>query len=158
MVEWIDLNGLQRWTTGPIKSVRLPMPQLSAVLPDQGANRRPNQGQNPGPYPGTDRGVDGDVKVTTRYFRGWNQRHTYAVMQWYVWPTGGSPNISDWFWADQRMQWRNHQRMPWVGVMIMVPIKPLGDIAPIQPVMEAIAQSIQATLVQKITPAKGRMF
>lgn len=146
LVEWIDLNGLQRWTTDQIKSVRLPITQPSAGLSDRGADQQTDQE--------TDWGVDGVGKVATRYFRGWNQRHTYAVMQWYVWPTGGSPKISDWFWADQRMQWRKHQRMPWVGVMLMVPIKPLGDIAPIQPVVEAIAQSIQDTLVQQITPAK----
>ena len=127
LVEWIDFNGLQRWTTDQLKSVRLPL------MPLEGD-------------------VAGSQKTLgTRYFRGWNENRTYAVMQWYAWPNGGSPKISDWFWADQWMQWRHHQRMPWVGVTLLVPIKPLGDVSTSQPVVEAIAQSIQSTLVQKIT-------
>ena len=122
LVEWIDFNGLQRWTTDQLKSVRLLVPSSTA-----------------------------DSTLDTRYFRGWNQNRTYAVMQWYAWLDGGSPKISDWFWADQWMQWRHHQRMPWVGVTVLVPMKPLGDLAPSQPVVEAIAQSIQTTLVQKMT-------
>ena len=97
--------------------------------------------------------LDAPLKVSTRYFRGWNQSHTYAVMQWYAWPTGGGAKISDWFWVDQDMQWRQHERMPWVAVTLLVPMKPLGDIAPIQPVVEAIAQSVQSTLVEQMTAA-----
>lgn len=135
LVEWIDLNGLQRWKTDQVKSVRLPMKPDSVAKPGNGAK------------------TENSTKVLTRYFRGWNQDHTYAVMQWYAWPTGGSPKISDWFWADQRMQWRKHQRMPWIGVTLMVPMKPLGDIAPSQPLVEAIAQSIQSQLVQALSTA-----
>lgn len=118
LVEWIDFDGLQQWTTDQKKTVRL-------SLPDPG-------------------------KVSTRYFRGWNQSHTYAVMQWYAWPTGGGSKISDWFWVDQGMQWRQHERMPWVAVTVLVPMKPLGEIAPIQPVVEAIAQSVQSTVVEQL--------
>ena len=127
LVEWIDLNGMQRWNTDQVKSVRFTMPPSSDSL------------------------THASAQVTTRYFRGWNEDHTYAVMQWYAWPTGGSDKISGWFWADQLMQWQTHQRMPWVGVTLMLPMKPLGDIAPSQPVVEAIAKSIQDTLVQNMT-------
>ncbi|MEM9220362.1 MAG: cyanoexosortase B system-associated protein [Cyanobacteria bacterium P01_F01_bin.150] len=139
LVEWIDLGGLQRWTTDQRKSVRIKIPQPSNVLSKQDFPKQNSQTK--------------ESQILTRYFRGWNQHHTYAVMQWYAWPNGGSPRISDWFWADQKIQWQTHQRMPWVGVTLLVPIKPLGDIASMQPVVEAIAQAIQTTLVQAIAPA-----
>lgn len=137
LVEWIDFGGLQRWTADQVQSsVGLSTP--SAL---------PSSASGSGAEDQTDTLAH---RFFTRYFRGWNQNHTYAVMQWYAWPDGGSPKISTWFWADQWQQWRQHQRMPWVAVTVLVPMKPLGDSSDNQAVVEAIAQSIQVTLEQHI--------
>ncbi|NEQ96529.1 MAG: cyanoexosortase B system-associated protein [Cyanothece sp. SIO2G6] len=134
LVEWIDLNSFfnrfKNWTVDELHTV-----QFSASGPEQ------------------------EAWVSARYFRGWQRiqneqgrrtTYTYAVMQWYAWPTGGSTDIAGWFWADQERQWRDRQRMPWVAVTLMIPIKPLGDIALTQPLAEAIAQTVQTTLTTQL--------
>ncbi|MGK7888254.1 MAG: cyanoexosortase B system-associated protein [Leptolyngbyaceae cyanobacterium] len=140
LVEWIDINAffnrLQTWTVDERRTMQF------AIGPNQ------------------------DPSISARYSRGWQRlqgdgglptTYTYAVAQWYVWPTGGSPDIADWFWADQERQWRDRQRMPWVAVTLMIPIKPLGDIAPTQPLAEAIAQTIQTALTtQLLSPSPPR--
>ncbi|NET52339.1 MAG: cyanoexosortase B system-associated protein [Merismopedia sp. SIO2A8] len=90
------------------------------------------------------------TSVTAHYFRGWNRSHTYAVVQWYGWPTGGNPNIASWFWVDQWSQWRDRQRMPWVAVSLLIPLEPMEDIDVEQPFVEAIAQMIQTALAHDI--------
>lgn len=133
LVEWIDFDGLQQWTADQVQSVRLTLPStLGSEVSNMSSASKP-------------------LSLLTRYFRGWTQSYTYAVMQWYSWPTGGGAKISDWFWADQWMQLRKHQRMPWVAVTVLVPIKPLGDIKTTQPLVEAIAQDIQTALKERMT-------
>lgn len=134
LVEWIDLNSffkhLQNWTVDEQR-----LAQFSVPTP-----------------------AGGTSSLSARYFRGWQRfqneegyrTYTYAVMQWYAWPTGGSPDIAGWFWADQGRQWRDRQRMPWVAVTVMIPIQPLGDITPVQPMAEAIARTIQSTLATQL--------
>ncbi|MGK7889613.1 MAG: cyanoexosortase B system-associated protein [Leptolyngbyaceae cyanobacterium] len=145
LVEWIDigtfLSNFQSWTVDDQRVVK-----VSTSLGDSSGEQ--NTGNKT------------TKSISTRYFRGWQRiqgddglltTYTYAVMQWYAWPTGGGPKISDWFWADQWQQWRDRQRVPWVAVTLMVPIEPLGDIAEVQPLVEAIAQTVQTTLANQIS-------
>jgi cyanoexosortase B-associated protein len=122
-VEWLDVKGAQRWTIDSRQSVRW---ETSAP-----AGEPPTQ-------------------VRAKFFRAWNQQQTYAAMQWYAWPGGGDPSVSHWFWADQKVQWQSHQRLPWVAVCLLVPLPPLADIAPSQPAIEQLAQTVQTALQTEI--------
>ena len=117
-VEWIDIAGSQGWQVSDVHRVDF------AMLDADGHSR----------------------KITTRYFRSIADRNTYAVMQWYAWPTGGHPAPSKWFWSDQIRQWRQRERMPWVAVSILMPIEPVGNIRPHTDRIVAIAESVQASL------------
>lgn len=88
------------------------------------------------------------------FFRAWSASQTYAVLQWYAWPSGGSASAAKWFWADQRMQWQQYQRMPWVAVSLWLPIEPLGDIDPYQAIAKTLGEEIHTTLLQTVFTAK----
>lgn len=118
-VEWVDLKGAQGWQINQRQSLRFQAPS-----PD-GA----------------------DVSVQAQYYRAWNKQHTFAVLQWYAWPTGGSYAPGRWFWADQRVQWHSHQRLPWVAVSLLIPIEPLGQVQPYRDGAIAIGRSIQTALM-----------
>ncbi len=119
-VDWVDLRGSQNW------------------LVDNQSNLR---------FAGSD-GDGNPTKVTTQYFRAVNEQSTFAVMQWYAWPQGGHPAPSHWFWADQRRQWQQQQRQPWIAVSLLLPIEPVGDIRPYQDAAIAAAQLVQTALVE----------
>jgi len=89
------------------------------------------------------------AKVKTRFFRGWNQRQTFAVVQWYAWETGGSPTPLDWFVADRLAQ-LHRRRLPWIAVALKIPIEPLGDLEAARPNAESLAEIVQATLMTDI--------
>ena len=149
LVEWLDFEGIQyrtdieHWTTDHHHTIRFTVPE---VRPPQVVS-----GVSSGAGP-TLKGAS--ITASAQYFRLWyryNERYrTYAVVQWYAWPTGGSPKITSWFWADQWLQWRDRHHLPWVAVTALIPIEPLGEIEPVQPLAEAIAQTIQSTLTQQI--------
>jgi cyanoexosortase B-associated protein len=118
-VEWVDLRGSQSWQVDNQSNLRFTVP---------GSDGKPTQ-------------------VTTQYFRAVNEQSTFAVMQWYAWPQGGHPAPSHWFWADQRRQWQQRQRQPWIAVSLLLPIEPVGDIRPYQDAAIATAQTIQTALL-----------
>lgn len=117
-VEWVDIQGATRWQVSDRHQVNF---------------STENNGQ---PLP-----------VVARYSRGFNADHTFAVMQWYAWPTGGHFAPGRWFWADQLQQWRNRERLPWVAVSLLVPIEPVGNIRVHTESVTAIAQTIQQNLL-----------
>lgn len=117
-VEWVDLVGNRRWQVNDLQTLQF------TVADGQ---------QHPTP-------------VTARYFRALDGQSTFAVMQWYAWPTGGHPAPGRWFWADQLRQWTSRERMPWVAVSLLIPIEPVGDIGPYSEAAAEIGQSIQASL------------
>jgi cyanoexosortase B-associated protein len=121
-VDWMDINGVQHWTADHQQILK-----FSVNLPNSGQRQ---------------------ASVNARFFRGWNQNQTYAVLQWYSWSNGGSPSPGDWFWADQLTQLRLRQRMPWVAISILIPIKPLGEIELVRPLAESLGQTVQSTLMQ----------
>ena len=133
-VEWMDINGIRSWTTDQRSSLTF------TVSPEMNNHNTEDM----------DVVSDRSVHVHTRFFRGWSRQQTYAVMQWYAWPTGGSPSASQWFWVDQLTQLRDHHRMPWVAVSIMIPIKPLGDIQSVRSIAETIGRDVQASLMSDV--------
>ncbi|MCU0570768.1 MAG: cyanoexosortase B system-associated protein [Oculatellaceae cyanobacterium Prado106] len=120
-VDWVDINGTQRWTADSLRSVKF----STSALQDAPA-----------------------VEVQARFLRGWSQNRTYAVLQWYAWADGGHSAPSRWFWVDQWGQLRDRRRVPWVAVSLLVPIEPLGDITTHQTQIEALGQLVQTTLMQ----------
>lgn len=123
-VEWVDLRGSQGWRVSHGQTVRF------TVASEQGEA----------------------VPVSARYFRGLSDSSTLAVMQWYAWPTGGNVAPGRWFWADQRRQLQQRERMPWVAVSVLMPIEPVGDIGPHRSEMVAIAQAVQSQLITTVLP------
>ncbi|BAU41773.1 cyanoexosortase B system-associated protein [Leptolyngbya sp. O-77] len=87
------------------------------------------------------------IPVNTRFSRHWNAEQTYAVVQWYAWPKGGSADPGRWFWADQRMQWTQQQRMPWVAIALLVPMEPLGNLEEARADAELLAKAVQSALM-----------
>lgn len=94
------------------------------------------------------------AKIKPDFFRAWNANQTYAVLQWYAWPNGGSASVARWFWADQKMQWQQYQRMPWVAISLWLPIEPLGNIAPYQDLAKTLGEEVHTTLLQTVFTSK----
>lgn len=118
-VEWMDINGFEQWQRDSAR-------QLNFTI--AASENQPS------------------IKVTANYFRAWTQRKTFAVVQWYAWPEGGSPEPSHWFWADQIAQWQR-RRLPWIAISLKIPIEPLGDIEKARPIAEHLAQKLQVALM-----------
>jgi cyanoexosortase B-associated protein len=118
-VEWVDIAGSQTWRMDRLRRVQFTVPTAT------------------GP----------DATVTARYLRSRNDQATFAVLQWYGWPQGGNPSPNHWFWLDQWQQWRHGRRQPWVAVSIIVPIEPVGDIAPYQDALINLGQTVQTALL-----------
>ncbi len=134
-VEWLDIKGSQKWETD--SSQPLSFEVNSAVSQTvKNSTERANKTEN--------------IRIRSDFFRAWNQDQTYAVLQWYAWPTGGSPSPAQWFWADQKIQWSRRQRMPWVAVSLWLPIEPLGDISPHKAMAESLGKTIQTSLAQSV--------
>ena len=119
-VEWVDLRGAQSWQVDHRDTVRW-------HITLDGASHSP-------------------ATVTTQYFRGIDARNTFAVMQWYAWPSGGHFAPGKWFWADQAQQWQQRQRLPCVAVSVLLPIEPVGDIRSHTAKVIEIAQAVQQGL------------
>ncbi len=136
-VEWLDLKGSQRWDTDSYQVLSFEV-SGEAIAPQSVKNStaKADNAEN--------------IRISSDFFRAWTQDQTYAVLQWYAWPTGGSPSPAQWFWADQKMQWRRRQRMPWVAVSLWLPIEPLGDISPHQDMAESLGETIQKALAQSV--------
>ncbi|MEL6381879.1 MAG: cyanoexosortase B system-associated protein [Cyanobacteria bacterium J06626_18] len=121
-VEWVDIIGSRGWQVSDLHRIRF------SVSGDDGQS----------------------IPVTARYFRGVDEQRTFAVVQWYAWPSGGHPAPGRWFWADQAQQWTERQRMPWVAVSVFLPIEPIGNIRPYTEEAIAIGQTIQTSLMTSI--------
>ncbi|MDJ1184392.1 cyanoexosortase B system-associated protein [Roseofilum casamattae] len=126
-VEWVDFNGFQhqffdRWKTDSYRN-------------------KTWQVRNPDDPSQT-------LTVRSRFLRGWNSAQTYAIVQWYAWPTGGSAAPVDWFIADRKAQIAG-DRAPWMAVSIMIPIEPLGDIeAEAEDIAGSLVALVQTTLME----------
>ncbi|MBC1236790.1 cyanoexosortase B system-associated protein [Nostoc sp. 2RC] len=90
--------------------------------------------------------ADVETKVEARFFRGSTQQQTFAVLQWYAMPKAGNPSPFNWFVADQLAQWRK-QRTPWVGVSILIPMEPLGQVEKSWPLAQSLGETVQSALM-----------
>jgi cyanoexosortase B-associated protein len=73
-VEWMDINGIERWKTDSNRQLNFTITKNSR-----------------------------SVSVKARFFRAWNQQ-TFAVVQWYAFNNGGHFSPANWFWQDQLAQ------------------------------------------------------
>ena len=135
-VEWLDIRGSQHWQTDSHQKLTFEVP-IEEAAKEAGVNKSKT------------------VRISSDFLRAWSKDQTYAVLQWYAWPSGGSPYPARWFWADQKTQWTRYQRMPWVAISIWLPIAPFSDPAPQQALAESLAKSTQQTLLQEIFLAGG---
>ncbi|MEL7328327.1 MAG: cyanoexosortase B system-associated protein [Cyanobacteria bacterium J06559_1] len=117
-VEWLDIKGFQRWKTDSLTKLPFEMSTQDSET----------------------------VRIKADFFRAWSKEQTYAVLQWYASPVGGSASPAWWFWADQGAQWRHRQRLPWVAVSVWLPIDPLSAIAPHQETAISLGKAIQSRL------------
>ena len=128
-VQWVDVKGFHRWQTDRDRLVQF------TTLPT-------NENQQ-------------SATVTAQFFRGWNRQQTFAVLQWYAWYPGGSPDPAKWFWLDQIAQWQG-KRVPWVAVSIQIPIEPLGNIEPVLPQAKSLGQAVQTALMSSSLQGKKK--
>ncbi|NJO20617.1 MAG: cyanoexosortase B system-associated protein, partial [Spirulinaceae cyanobacterium RM2_2_10] len=91
-VEWVDVRGAESWREEAVHSLK-----FTATAGDR------------------------QTKVNARFFRAAAER-SYAVVQWYAWPNGGSRSTVAWFWRDQLAQLLRH-RQPWVAVYLKIPMR-----------------------------------
>ena len=134
-VEWLDIKGSQKWKTDTHQKLSISVPQENATFPEgESSSGRRQRSNRP-------------IRVTADYFRAWNSDRAYAVLQWYAWPTGGSPSPARWFWIDQISQWQRNQRMPWVAVSLWLPIEPFSDISVHQAMATSLGKTIQTALL-----------
>ena len=127
-VEWVDIQGSQSWKTDSRQKLSFTVPGVATE-----GTTAPRA-----------------VQVSGDFFRAWNPGQTYAVLQWYAWPTGGSASPAKWFWADQKTQWQRNQRMPWVAVSFWLPIEPFSDIAARRAMAESLGKNLQETLLENV--------
>jgi cyanoexosortase B-associated protein len=86
------------------------------------------------------------TKVKARFFRATTQQQTFAVLQWYAMPDGGTSSPFQWFMVDQLAQWQK-KRVPWVAVSILIPIEPFGQVETSWPKLESLGEKVQAALM-----------
>jgi len=123
-VEWLDIDGFHRWQTDSHRTLRFTV------------KLTPTSDKSP-------------PTIEARFFRSWTPQQTFAVVQWYAWPNGGSPATSRWFWEDSIARLSN-RRASWVAVSIIVPIQPQSDIKIVEPLLESLGETIQAKLMTEI--------
>ncbi len=123
-LEWLDIDGFHRWQTDSHRTLRFTVKLAPAS-------------DKPSPT------------IETRFFRSWTSQQTFAVVQWYAWPNGGSPATSRWFWEDSIARLSN-RRASWVAVSIILPIQPQGDIKIVEPLLKSLGQSVQTQLMAEI--------
>ncbi len=135
-VEWMDIQGSQRWKTDHRQKLFF---SASRSIPVSVPVSKSAQ----------------SVQVSSDFFRAWNQNQTYAILQWYAWPTGGSASPASWFWIDQIAQWKHNQRTPWVAVSLWLPIEPFGDISLHRAMAESLGKTVQTTLLDTVFSDKA---
>jgi cyanoexosortase B-associated protein len=85
-------------------------------------------------------------KVQARFFRATTRQQTFAVLQWYAMPNGGTSSPVHWFASDQLAQWQK-KRVPWVAVNIMIPIESFGQVETSWPQLKSLGEQVQLALM-----------
>jgi cyanoexosortase B-associated protein len=118
-VQWMDINGVRTWQTDSFK-------QLNFTITNSDSQT-----------------------VKAKFFRAWNQQQTFAVVQWYAFPNGGSYANFSWFWQDLIAQ-LHHSRVPWIAVCLKIPLEPLSSIDKARPLAISLAEEIQINLSKRM--------
>lgn len=136
-VEWTNLQLLGNWQTSEHKTIKFasenPQEKSDHVKAHFFRSSMPPIWQS--------------LRVGTRGRQENNQ--TFAVVQWYAWPGGGSFVPSDWFWRDQFAQ-LNQDRLPWVAVSLQIPISPLSDLKEMEEEATKLAKLVQTSLEEQV--------
>lgn len=90
--------------------------------------------------------------LKAKLLRGWSQDSTYGLMEWYALPNRGTPKPGDWFWQDRRAQLKG-DRTPWMAVMLMHPMEPLGEVEEVRESLSIAAVQVQEAIEQVFTVA-----
>lgn len=114
-VEWTDIQGLEKWKTDSQRFLEFTVKSNSETS-----------------------------SIKARFFRAWNKQ-TFAIVQWYAFPNGGSPEPSNWFWRDQIAQLKQ-QRIPWIAVCLKIPLNPLDELEEVEAIATSLAQQVQGHL------------
>ncbi|GAA6616582.1 cyanoexosortase B system-associated protein [Scytonema sp. NUACC26] len=122
-VEWTEIDSLWQWQIAQNRAAEFTVKQ-----------------------PQTSGSSNTEIKVQANFFRATANKQSFAVLQWYAWPTGGSASQISWFLADLSAQWNKH-RAQWVAVCILLPMEPLGQVEKTWNEVKSIGQSVQSTLV-----------
>ncbi|NJR38717.1 MAG: cyanoexosortase B system-associated protein [Leptolyngbyaceae cyanobacterium CSU_1_4] len=140
-VDWVDINGAQQWTADSLQSLNFSvLPSVPNTVPNTASNNDSSNALN----------TAHSIEIEARFLRGWHEKQTYAVLQWYAWKTGGSSAPSSWFWTDQFSQLRDRRRTAWVAISILIPIQPLGDINLHKPQAETLGKLVQSTIASAL--------
>ncbi|WP_019487705.1 cyanoexosortase B system-associated protein [Kamptonema formosum] len=123
-VEWTDIKGFHNWKTDSYQTLNFTV-DLQEKIPKSSQ----------------------DISVAAQFFRSWDQKQTFAVLQWYAQPSGGSATPSSWFWEDSKAQLSN-RRVPWVAVCILIPLEPLADIEKARSLAIYFGQNVQLALMK----------
>ena len=90
--------------------------------------------------------------LKARLLRGWTQDSTYGLLEWYALPNQGTPKPGDWFWRDRKAQLKG-ERTPWMAVMVMQPMEPLGPIEDVRESLTTAAAQVQTAIDQVFASA-----
>lgn len=89
----------------------------------------------------------GPAPLRARLLRGWTEENTYGLLEWYALPGSGTPYPRDWFWRDRQAQFKG-DRTPWMAVVLMQPMEPLGQVEEVRDNLTAAAAQVQAAIDQ----------
>ncbi|MEB3827367.1 cyanoexosortase B system-associated protein [Phormidium sp. CCY1219] len=133
-VEWMDIDGYWRWTTDYYGSLEFTVEKDDVMQGLEASRDRlpKNMAQT--------------ARVKALFFRSRSDGQTFAVAQWYAWPTGGNAAPASWFWRDRLAQFQRN-RIPWVAASIILPMEPLGDLETVRPRAKALGKQVQAALM-----------
>ncbi|WP_353929607.1 cyanoexosortase B system-associated protein [Okeanomitos corallinicola TIOX110] len=88
-------------------------------------------------------------KVKAKFFRATTKQKTFAVLQWYAMPNGGTSSSLHWFAVDQLAQWQK-KRVPWMAVSIMIPMESFGQAETSLPKLESLGKKVQFALMSTV--------
>ncbi|NET01626.1 MAG: cyanoexosortase B system-associated protein [Sphaerospermopsis sp. SIO1G2] len=128
-VEWTDVSGWAKLRWGGWDMAQYRTVEFTVDFESQNKNLTP--------------------KIQARFFRATTNRETFAVLQWYAMPNGGTVSPAQWFAMDQIAQWQK-KRVPWVAVNIMLPMESFGQAETSWPKLESLGKKVQSSLMSRI--------
>jgi cyanoexosortase B-associated protein len=126
-VEWIDISGWGKLTWGKWDMAQYRTAEFTFK---QASTQKLNT----------------TIKVKSRFFRATTQKQTFAVLQWYAMPNGGTSSLVNWFVSDQLAQWQK-KRVPWVAVSILMSMESFGEVETSWSKLEWLGEKVQSELM-----------